>query len=81
MTGENSLIQQIQFERPLFARQSARISVDRDKPKDMVPEMESYSLDKADFTKSWSFRQNRISDVFSVVMRFLTQTLRRPICS
>ena len=81
MTGENSLIQQIQFEHPLFARRSARISGDRDKPKDMVPELESYSLDKADSTKSWSFRQNRISEVFSVFMRFLTQTRRRPICS
>lgn len=32
-------------------------------------------------SKSWSFRQNRISEVFLVFVRFLTQSLTRPFGS
>lgn len=48
--GENPLMQQIRSEHPLFARQSARIWVDSDKPekpKDIVLAMELYLFDMA----------------------------------
>lgn len=65
------ILKQIKFELLLFARQSARISVDSDKTKDKVPEMESYSTRQI-------LPKSKVLQMFLPFMSFLIPTIRRP---